>query len=203
MQQLAEQVGRFREIAVTVVRLSQGELPLPQKHGQVRPDHGTDVAIFVGQFADVGMCLGKRLDPGTLGPGRPQSEAARSQCPLQGAEGQPAVTTGRDERDAHLTCHERAACIDAVGLGEVAQTLLRLALPVEQRTEIKGGIKILLAGLLVGRGQGDEGRVDLLPADQAQPVPERRFRARRLHGEDAFEQTQYGPGVLLLRPGRE
>ncbi len=39
---------------------------------------------------------------------------------MEGALGQAGVAVGRDQCDAHLACHERAAGVDAVGLAEVA-----------------------------------------------------------------------------------
>ena len=94
---------------------------------------------------------------------RPQRQAARPQGPLQGAHGQAAVAAGRHQRHAHLPGHERAAGVDAVGLGEVAQRLLRPAQPVQQHAEVEGRVDDLLAGLLVGRRQRGAGPARVSP----------------------------------------
>ena len=173
---------------LAVMGLGEGELSLQDDGVQVAAENGAGVGVLRGQPADVGSALGERLDPGPLRRVAPQRQAARAERALQGAHGQAAVAAARDQRDAHLPGHERTAGVDAVGVAEIAQALLRPAGAVQHGAEIKGRVDGCLAGLFTGRRQRRQGRLDLAAAAETQPLPESRFGTGRLQGEDAAQE---------------
>jgi hypothetical protein len=126
-------------------------------------------------------------------------QASIAQGPLQGANRQGAIAPGGNESQTHVQGYQGTVRIDTVGLGKVAQGLVRLIQPEVHQAQVQGRIDKAWVCILVCRFQGCGGLFQPALPEMAQTLPEGGGWGGRGQVQDSGRQGQGGLMVITAR----